>query len=105
MIFGIKTKKDKQIEQLQKALEEEKLKNEIPNFIRVPVKTIMLGASYDMFEEQTRLLPREKRPEYIKSVLATQLIHELKDRLDVSEEYVPYMNVTRFKTRIEVIVR
>ena len=59
-----------------------------------------------MFDEEDRLrqLPKSES-EYIKSVLATQLIHAIKDHLYIETERVPYMNVTKYTTRLEVVIK
>lgn len=113
MIFGIKTKKDKQIEELQvinkelqNALEEEKMRKQSTQFIQMPVETVVFRAEYDVYDENGRLrqLP-ESKPAYIKSVLATQLIHAIEDHLDIEIERVPYMNFTKFTTKLEVVIK
>lgn len=113
MIFGIKTKKDKRIEELQvfnkelqNALEEEKMRNQSTQFIRVPVKTVVFEAEYDVYGEDDKLRQLSKSESaFIKYVLATKLIPAIKDYLDIEIERVPHMNFTKFTTRLEMVIK
>lgn len=107
MIFGIKTKKDKQIEELQvinkelqNALEEEKMRKQSTQFIREPILTSLIGASYisDRYDES--IIPES----YMKSILAKRLSEELIKRgLPIEKVKMNNGNV-EYKVRLKVIV-
>lgn len=107
MIFGIKTKKDKQIEELQvinkelqNALEEEKMRKQSTQFIRVPIMTSTIGASYILDRYDESILPES----YIKSILARRLSEELiKSGLPIEKVKLDNGNVS-YKVRLKVVV-
>ena len=107
MIFGIKTKKDKQIEELQlinkelqNALEEEKMRKQSTRFIQTPVMTSSIGASYILDRYDESIIHES----YIKSILARSLSEELIKRgLPIEKVKLDNGNV-EYKVRLKVIV-
>lgn len=108
MIFGIKTKKDKQIEELQvinkelqNALEEEKMRKQSTQFIRVPIPTFPIGASYilDKYYDES-IIPES----HIKSILARSLSEELIKRGLPIEKVKMDNGDVEYRVRLKVIL-
>ncbi|MFQ9442798.1 MAG: hypothetical protein ACLR1A_07785 [Eubacterium ventriosum] len=107
MIFGIKTKKDKQIEELQvinkelqNALEEEKMRKQSTQFIRVPILTSPIGASYILDKYEESIIPES----YIKSILARSLSEELIKRGLPIEKVKLDNGDVEYRVRLKVIL-
>lgn len=100
MIFGIKTKKDKKIEELQKEIDNLKCTLPMPKIINQPIMISTIGASHllDRYDEST--IPES----YIKSILARSLSEELIKRgLPIEKVKMDNGNV-EYKVRLRVIV-
>lgn len=99
MIFGIKTKKDKKIEELQRELN--KLKLQPPRIIEKPIQCTTIGASYILDKYNTAFIQES----WIKSVLASRLSEELTKRgLPIEKIKLDDGNVA-YRVRLEVIVK
>lgn len=99
MIFGIKTKKDKKIEELQKEID--KLKFQPPKIIKQSVMVSTIGASYLLHSYDESIISES----WIKSVLASRLSEELTKRgLPIEKIKLDDGNV-EYRVRLEVIVK
>lgn len=97
MIFGIKTKKDKKIEELQRELNE--LKLQPSKIIEKPIQCT-IGASY-ILDKWDKAVVQES---YIKSILARRLSEELIKRgLPIEKVKMDNGNV-EYKVRLKVIL-
>lgn len=98
MIFGIKTKKDKKIEELQRELN--KLKLQPSKIIEKPIQCTTIGASY-ILDKWDKAVVQES---YIKSILARRLSEELIKRgLPIEKVKMDNGNV-EYKVRLKVIL-
>ena len=98
MIFGIKTKKDKKIEELQKEID--KLKFQPLKIIEQPISVSTIGASY-VLDKWNKDIIQES---WIKGILANRLAEEL-IRRGLSVEKVKMDNGdVEYKVRLKVIL-
>ena len=98
MIFGIKTKKDKKIEELQKEID--KLKFQPLKSIGLPVSVSTIGASYVLDKLDTAIVPES----YIRAVLANMLAKELiRARLPIEKIKMDNGDVD-YKVKLKVIL-
>lgn len=98
MIFGIKTKKDKKIEELQRELNN--LKLQPSKIIEKPIQCTTIGASYILDKYEESIIPES----YIKSILARSLSEELIKRgLPIEKVKMDNGNV-EYKVRLRVIL-
>lgn len=98
MIFGIKTKKDKKIEELQRELNN--LKLQPSKIIEKPIQCTTIGASYILDKYEESIIPES----YIKSILARSLSEELIKRgLPIEKVKMDNGNV-EYKVRLKVIL-
>jgi hypothetical protein len=98
MIFGIKTKKDKKIEELQKEID--KLKFQPPKIIEQPIQCTTIGASY-IVDKWDKAIVQES---WIKGILANMLTKELIKRgLPIEKTKMDNGDV-EYKVRLKVIL-
>lgn len=98
MIFGIKTKKDKKIEELQRELN--KLKLQPPRIIEKPIQYTTIGASYILDKYNTAFIQES----WIKGILASRLSEELiKTGLPI-EKIKLYNGNVEYRVRLKVIL-
>ena len=98
MIFGIKTKKDKKIEELQKEID--KLKFQPFKIIEKPIQCTTIGASYILDKWDKAIVPES----WIKDTLANMLAKELIERrLPIEKVKMDNENV-EYKVRLKVIL-
>nr|DAR49604.1 MAG TPA: hypothetical protein [Caudoviricetes sp.] len=98
MIFGIKTKKDKKIEELQKEID--KLKFQPPKIIKQSIMVSTIGASYLLHSYDESIISESR----IKSVLAGRLSQELiKTGLPIEKIKLHDGNVW-YRVRLKVIL-
>lgn len=98
MIFGIKTKKDKKIEQLQKEID--KLKFQPPKIIEQPIQCTTIGASY-IVDKWDKAIVQES---WIKGILANMLTEELIRRGLPIEKVKMDNGDVEYKVRLKVIL-
>lgn len=98
MIFGIKTKKDKKIEELQKEID--KLKFQPPKIIERPISVSTIGASYILDKYEESIIPES----YIKSILARSLSEELIERRLPIEKVKMDNGDVEYRVRLKVIL-
>ena len=100
MIFGIKTKKDKKIEELQREIDNLKCTLPMPKIIEQPIMISTIGASHLLDKYEESIIPES----YIKSILARSLSEELIKRgLPIEKVKMDNGNV-EYKVRLKVIV-
>lgn len=98
MIFGIKTKKDKKIEELQKEID--KLKFQPPKIIQQSIQSTFIGASY-VVDKRDKAIIQES---WIKGILANMLTEELIKRgLPIEKTKMDNGDV-EYKVRLKVIL-
>lgn len=98
MIFGIKTKKDKKIEELQKEID--KLKFQPPKIIEQPIQCTTIGASYIVDKWDKHIIQES----WIKGILADMLVQEFIRRgLPVEKSKMDNGDV-EYKVRLKVIL-
>lgn len=98
MIFGIKTKKDKKIEDLQKELD--RLKFQPPKIIEQPIQCTTIGASYVVDRRDKHIIQES----WIKGILADMLVQEFIRRgLPVEKSKMDNGDV-EYKVRLKVIL-
>ncbi len=98
MIFGIKTKKDKKIEELQREID--KLKFQPLKIIEQPISVSTIGASY-VLDKRNKDIIQES---WIKGILANRLVEEL-IRIGLPMEKVKMNNGNaEYKVRLKVIL-
>lgn len=98
MIFGIKTKKDKKIEELQKEID--KLKFQPPKIIEQPISVSTIGASY-ILDKYNKAFIQES---WIKGTLANMLAKELIERRLPIEKVKMDNGGVEYKVRLKVIL-
>ena len=98
MIFGIKTKKDKKIEELQKEID--KLKFQPPKIIEKPIQCTTIGASYILDKWDKSIVPES----WIKGTLANMLAKELIERRLPIEKVKMDNEDVEYKVRLKVIL-
>lgn len=98
MIFGIKTKKDKKIEELQKEID--KLKFQPPKIIEQPISVSTIGASY-ILDKYNKAFIQES---WIKGTLANMLAKELIERRLPIEKVKMDNGDVEYKVRLKVIL-
>lgn len=99
MIFGIKTKKDKKIEELQKEID--KLKFQPPKIIERPISVSTIGASYVLDKWDKSVLQKES---WIKGILVNMLAKELIERRLPIEKVKMDNGDVEYKVRLKVIL-
>ena len=97
MIFGIKTKKDKKIEELQKEIDI--LKFQLPKIIE-PIQCTTIGASYILDKWDKSIVPES----WIKGTLANMLAKELIERRLPIEKVKMDNEDVEYKVRLGVIL-
>lgn len=98
MIFGIKTKKDKKIEELQKEID--KLKFQPSKIIQQSIQSTFIGASY-VVDKRDKAIIQES---WIKGILANMLAEELIKRgLPIEKVKMDDGNV-EYRVRLKVIL-
>lgn len=98
MIFGIKTKKDKKIEELQKEID--KLKFQPPKIIEQPISVSTIGASY-ILDKYNKAFIQES---WIKGTLANMLAKELIERRLPIEKVKMDNGDVDYRVRLKVIL-
>lgn len=98
MIFGIKTKKDKKIEELQKEID--KLKFQPPKIIEKDIQCTTIGASYILDKWDKSIVPES----WIKDTLANMLAKELIERRLPIEKVKMDNEDVEYKVRLKVIL-
>lgn len=98
MIFGIKTKKDKKIEELQRELNE--LKLQPSKIIEKPIQCTIIGASY-ILDKWDKAVVQES---WIKGILANMLAKELIERRLPIEKVKMDNGDVEYKVRLKVIL-
>lgn len=98
MIFGIKTKKDKKIEELQKEID--KLKFQPPKIIEQPISVSTIGASY-ILDKYNKAFIQES---WIKRTLANMLAEELIERRLPIEKVKMDNGDVEYRVRLKVIL-
>lgn len=98
MILGIKTKKDKKIEELQKEID--KLKFQPPKIIEQSVQYTTIGASY-VVDKWDKAIVQES---WIKRILANMLTEELIRRGLPIEKVKMDNGDVEYKVRLKVIL-
>ena len=98
-MFGIKTKKDKEIERLKKEL------NDIKNFMIQPriiyenPKIADLVSKFEIYFEDLNRIDED----YVNRVLANELMYEVKKHMDVTSEDDYMRRKKIFMARIRVV--
>lgn len=98
MIFGIKTKKDKKIEELQRELNE--LKLQPSKIIEKPIQCTTIGASY-ILDKYNKAFIQES---WIKGTLANMLAKELIERRLPIEKVKMDNGGVEYRVRLKVIL-
>ena len=98
MIFGIKTKKDKKLEELQKEID--KLKFQSPKIIEQPISVSTIGASY-ILDKYNKAFIQES---WIKGTLANMLAKELIERRLPIEKVKMDNGDVEYRVRLKVIL-
>lgn len=98
MIFGIKTKKDRKIEELQRELNE--LKLQPSKIIEKPIQCTTIGASY-ILDKWNKGIVQES---WIKGILANRLVKELTERELPIEKVKMDNGNEEYKVRLKVIL-
>ena len=98
MIFGIKTKKDKKIEELQKEID--KLKFQPLKIIEQPISVSTISASYAV-DKWNKGIVQES---WIKGILANSLAEELMRRGLPMEKVEMNNGNAEYKVRVRLIV-
>lgn len=98
MIFGIKTKKDKKIEELLKEID--KLKFQPPKIIEKPIQCTTIGASY-ILDKYNKAFIQES---WIKGTLANMLAKELIERRLPIEKVKMDNGDVEYRVRLKVIL-
>lgn len=98
MIFGIKTKKDKKIEELQKEID--KLKFQPLEIIEQPISVSTIGASY-VLDKCDKAIVQES---WIKGILTNMLAEELIRRGLPIEKVKMGNGDVEYQVRLEVIL-
>lgn len=101
MIFGIKTKKDKKIEELQIELMKEKLRTPALKCIQIPRKTNTYQAEVFVDSKYEHIVPENA----IRGNLALGLVESFKKDLILEREDVPYAKGVKYRARLVVVVR
>lgn len=99
MIFGIKTKKDKKIEELQRELNN--LKLQPPRIIEKPIQCTTIGVSY-ILDKWDKAIAQEL---WIKGTLTNMLAKELIERRLPIEKVKLDNGDIEYRIRLDVIVR
>lgn len=98
MIFGIKTRKDKKIDELQKEID--KLKFQPLKIIEQPISVSTIGASY-VLDKWNRDIIKES---WIKGILADRLAEELIRRGLPVEKVEMSNGNAEYRVRVRLIV-
>lgn len=101
MIFGIKTKKDRKIEELHNELMQERLRNSALKCIQIPRKTNTYQAEVFVDSEYEHIVPENA----IRGNLALELVESFKKDLIIEREDAPYAKGVKYRARLVVVVR
>lgn len=101
MIFGIKTKKDRKIEELQNELTQERLRNSALKCIQIPRKTTTYQAEILVPSEYENIIPENA----IRGNLALELVESFKKDLIIEREDVLHEKGVKYRARLVVVVR
>lgn len=101
MIFGIKTKKDRKIEELQNELTQERLRNSALKCIQIPRKTTTYQAEVFVPSEYEDIVPENA----IRGNLALGLVESFKKDLILEREDVLHEKGVKYRARLVVVVR
>lgn len=101
MIFGLKTKKDRKIEELQNELMQEKLRNSAIKCIQIPRKTNTYQSEILVPSEYEHIVSENA----IRGNLALELVESFKKDLIIEREDAPYAKGVKYRARLVVVVR
>ena len=101
MIFGIKTKKDRKIEELQNELTQERLRNSAVKCIQIPRKTNTYQSEILVPAEYENIVPENA----IRGNLALGLVESFKKDLIIEREDVLHEKGVKYRARLVVVVR
>lgn len=101
MVFGIKTKKDRKIEELQNELTQERLRNSAIKCIQIPRKTNTYQSEILVPAEYENIVPENA----IRGNLALGLVESFKKDLIIEREDVLHEKGVKYRARLVVVVR
>lgn len=99
MIFGIKTKKDKKIEELQKEIDRWKTITMPPQFVYREANVVTWVADYAVPFEALTQVPEE----HIKRVLANKMLYVVENNLDIEDSDDMYRRLKLFRAKLKVV--